>query len=113
MVLRILASSLVLFILAETEGFTMFSSSLSQIKKGGQPHLKIVVSSRKMYLQRGLNLVTRDQRNVALRCSENDFEDYGYDEKSVNRTDFVPPKLRGLRPRGIRFVIFDLTIEKS
>ncbi len=99
---RRLRSLALMLILVETDSFTMLSSPFSQIKKGTQSsHFQVAASSRKMYLHRGHIVGTSDQRNVAIRCSENDFEDYGYDGNSGNRTYFVPPKLRGLRPRGI------------
>ena len=103
MVLRALASSLILLlVLEETESFAMFWSSSAQIGKGAQSSLLRTSILPRIRLRRGHHFVQLPAReNVAIRCSENDFEEYIYDENPSTPTGFTPPKLRGLRPRGI------------
>jgi hypothetical protein len=107
MVLKILLSALaLLFALEETESFTLSFPSSPQTNTGLHRSYLIRTEVSPLHRQRrGHYFVTCEQRNVAFRCSENDYEEYGYERNSANRTEFVPPKLRGLLPRGIALLI--------
>ncbi len=102
MVLRAIASSLILLlVLEETESFAMLRPSSSLIGNGAQSSLLRTSVLSQIFLRRGQFFKLPAREKVAVLCSENDFEEYTYDENSSNPTGFIPPKLRGLRPLGI------------